>query len=552
MEKEYAVSRDGSSDAGAAGVDDERGFGRGDAGERREGAGEDGSGFEAGFTHGGLVLLEDVARDRDGEDAHVGLGRAHDLEADHGVLNLKGHELFEAEAHHGQRLGELGGQCVEVEQEDADGGVGEDDGELGAAAVGADINRFQCPADGGYHGDAVREIAGFETGRDGSGSQRDARDGFEWALSGERARSRHALGGDLAGEARTAAGGFWEQVHREALTTLSRDAGSSIGLHRFCVLDEPAGEPCAGLTSCFNEGYLVDLAEGGDAGADALKGGVAQEVHPLLAGLFADFGAGALLEEHLADLVVELQELMDGGAAAVAGAGALDAAGALPEAEAAPLGGVEAVKLKLGVGVGDLAAAEVADGPDETLGEDAVECGDEVVGLNAHVEEAAEDVDDVVGVDSGEDEVAGERGVDGDLRGLGVADFADEDLVGVVAEDRAQAACEGEALFLVDWDLSDAADLVLDRVFDGDDLVLFGLDLVERGVERGGFTGAGGAGDEHHAVGLLDVAAEAAEVFFCEADDVEREVVELLGHRLLVEHAEHGVFAVDGRHDAHA
>ena len=106
--------------------------------------------------------------------------------------------------------------------------------------------------------------------------------------------------------------------------------------------------------------------------------------------------------------------------------------------------------------------------------------------------------------------------------------------------------------FLVDGNLGDAADLVLDGILDGDDLVFFALDLVEGGVERGGLAGAGGAGDEHHAVGLLDVAAEAAEVFGGEADDVERELGELLGHGLFVEHAEDGVFAVHGGHDGDA
>ena len=76
-------------------------------------------------------------------------------------------------------------------------------------------------------------------------------------------------------------------------------------------MDEPAGEPYTGLTSCFNEGYLVDLAKGSDAGADALESGVAQEVHPLFAGFLANFGAGTLLEEHLADLVIELEELVE-------------------------------------------------------------------------------------------------------------------------------------------------------------------------------------------------------------------------------------------------
>ncbi len=106
--------------------------------------------------------------------------------------------------------------------------------------------------------------------------------------------------------------------------------------------------------------------------------------------------------------------------------------------------------------------------------------------------------------------------------------------------------------FLVDGNLGDAADLVFDRVLDGDDLVFVALDLVERGVERGGFAGAGGTGDEHHAVGLADVAAEAAEIFFSEAHHVEREVAELFAHRFFVEDAEDGVFAMHGGHDGDA
>ena len=40
--------------------------------------------------------------------------------------------------------------------------------------------------------------------------------------------------------------------------------------------------------------------------------------------------------------------------------------------------------------------------------------------------------------------------------------------------------------------------------------------------------------------------------FSAEADHIERELGELLAHRLFVEHAEHRVFAVDGRHDRDA
>ena len=35
--------------------------------------------------------------------------------------------------------------------------------------------------------------------------------------------------------------------------------------------------------------------------------------------------------------------------------------------------------------------------------------------------------------------------------------------------------------------------LVFDRIFDGDDLVFVGLDLAQRGVERGGLAAAGRA-----------------------------------------------------------
>ena len=51
----------------------------------------------------------------------------------------------------------------------------------------------------------------------------------------------------------------------------------------------------------------------------------------------------------------------------------------------------------------------------------------------------------VVGVQRGEHEVAGERRLDRDLRGLAVADLADHDDVGVGAHHRAQARGERQA-----------------------------------------------------------------------------------------------------------
>ena len=62
----------------------------------------------------------------------------------------------------------------------------------------------------------------------------------------------------------------------------------------------------------------------------------------------------------------------------------------------------------------------------------------------------------------------------------------------------------------------------------------------------------GGTGDQHHAVRLLDVAPELDQIGIREADHVERKLGELLAHRLFVQHAQHGVFAVNGGHDGDA
>src|SRR5277367_553654 len=78
------------------------------------------------------------------------------------------------------------------------------------------------------------------------------------------------------------------------------------------------------------------------------------------------------------------------------------------------------------------------------------------------------------------------------------------------------------------------------------------FDFVDGGVGGGGFAGAGGSSDQDHAVGFLNVTAEAGFVWAVEADDIESQVTEFFAERFFVEDAEHGVFAVDGGHDGNA
>ncbi len=50
----------------------------------------------------------------------------------------------------------------------------------------------------------------------------------------------------------------------------------------------------------------------------------------------------------------------------------------------------------------------IADHAHQALRQNAVQGGDEIVSLDAHIQEAAQNVEHVVGVDGGEDQVAGE------------------------------------------------------------------------------------------------------------------------------------------------
>ena len=118
--------------------------------------------------------------------------------------------------------------------------------------------------------------------------------------------------------------------------------------------------------------------------------------------------------------------------------------------------------------------------------------------------------------------MAGERGLEGELGGLLVADLADEDDVGVLAQDGAQAAAEGQPGALVHLHLGDAGDLHLDRVLERDDVAAGLVDLEQRGVQRAGLAGPGRAGDEDQALRREQRGAQGGELVRVQADVVER------------------------------
>ena len=138
----------------------------------------------------------------------------------------------------------------------------------------------------------------------------------------------------------------------------------------------------------------------------------------------------------------------------------------------------------------------------QPLGDHAVQRGPDQERLDAHLDQAGHRRRRVVGVQRREHQVTGERGLDGDVGRLVVADLADQHDVGVRAQDRAQRAGEGQAGLGVGLHLVDAGQAVLHRVLDRDHVDVLLVEDVERGVERRRLARPGRTGHQDHPVGL--------------------------------------------------
>lgn len=171
---------------------------------------------------------------------------------------------------------------------------------------------------------------------------------------------------------------------------------------------------------------------------------------------------GGICEDDIAEFIVEIQEFKEGAAAAITGAEAADTAhGGVGDGFALQ---VTAQASRDAGGDGDGGFAGWAQEADQTLGEDEVKRVGDEVRLDLEVKESKDGGDGFFGVDAGEDQVAGHGGLHGGAGGFLIADFANEDHIGVLAEDAAEECAEGVALVFIDGDLRDIVDLI----FDGD------------------------------------------------------------------------------------
>ena len=122
-----------------------------------------------------------------------------DLVAEAGVLHFEGNHFAESETQYRDCLAGARGQGIEVENEDANRGVGNDDGDEAAARRDAG----QCVANGERNSLGRAHVQFADAGHEHAWAQRFEGVDRRLILAGKR-RGEHALGRELDGRGRTA------------------------------------------------------------------------------------------------------------------------------------------------------------------------------------------------------------------------------------------------------------------------------------------------------------------------------------------------------------
>ena len=141
----------------------------------------------------------------------------------------------------------------------------------------------------------------------------------------------------------------------------------------------------------------------------------------------------------------------------------------------------------------------------ESLAENQPEGAADEVGFELHFEEAGESFDSGARMEGAEHEVAGEGGLENGFGCSGVADFTDEDHVGILAHQGSDAGGQIKASSFPHLRLSDSWECDFDGVFQSHyTAACTGLlqNLAEAGVGCGGLAASGWPGEQDHSGGF--------------------------------------------------
>ena len=134
-------------------------------------------------------------------------------------------------------------------------------------------------------------------------------------------------------------------------------------------------------------------------------------------------------------------------------------------------------------------------------------------------------------------------GLHGNLRRFAVTHFTNHDDVRVLAQDGAQRIGKGQVDLRMHLDLVDAFQLVFHRVFHGDDLVLFRVNLGQGRVQGRRLTRAGRASHQQNTVRAGEQVVELGQGILGKAHGLQLQL-----HTGAVQHTHHDALAVHRGH----
>src|ERR1035438_3378337 len=118
----------------------------------------------------------------------------------------------------------------------------------------------------------------------------------------------------------------------------------------------------------------------------------------------------------------------------------------------------------------------------------------------------------------GQYQVASQCAFDRDLRRVSVTDFTDQNDIGIMTQDVSQRLRKAKVDGGINLDLHDAVEPVFDRIFDRQDVILAGVQLLQCCIQRRRLAGPRRSGDEHQPLVAIDQRPEPALVGCGEAD----------------------------------
>src|SRR4030067_1411453 len=122
---------------------------------------------------------------------------------------------------------------------------------------------------------------------------------------------------------------------------------------------------------------------------------------------------------------------------------------------------------------------------------------------------------------SAQNQMARQRGLDGNLSGFDVSNFPYHNDIRILPENVTKAVGKGKIDLRLDLHLPDAGEPILYRVFNGKKVSVFTVELAQGGIESGGLAASGGARKQNDPVCQSNQIPQVAEPLRIEAPAVQ-------------------------------